>query len=841
VQDIVRDKLAELIGRFGLDLCDDPRRCEALLRDVCGEHRREINALVSATREGVGTELRQSSTGVPKELIVARLTKRLHEDVGIAEDLARWAVETWAIALGLATATEFRFPFKCPKCGAQRNLATRLAGQKIRCPQCSTILFIADNGREVFSAPDPQELSHNAVPPAVASAGSKSEVLRKPTPASVASTAKTSSAIARPSPTALPSAAETSRTPDTSTTALRPSADTAKATPTIVRDEISGRELRSNEQVAQLFGPLCERTTLPEDTVRKVRSHLTEWADKIPHHKFRDFGMLLQIREALYLPHYSITLTTQYETRTVKRVEVLYTGSIPPAAQVTESNIKVWSYSWPLVKEFRAGEEKYSIDSSQEVVACGTCRGSGKVTCPTCSGKGHVQCQNCKGSGWIEQSRTVLRMRPMVTYDARGRGQMTMAPFPETEYYNVQCTTCATTGAVPCPQCKGSRTVQCSICRGSGKMVSLLVVTDSFAPADDLLVHLNPLCAEDVKGLIDNAADYRRVVSILADKIDCESLGAMCNTPLREAVNSVLTCGLSRCSDKTRIVSQRLCIDTADVLEIKYDFQGAPYDLYIVGKEWTVHAPTNPFVKLIENSAAWAKQKLETGKVADGLKMLNRCLEMGQADHVVESVLRPFCDRLADAYAREAAAYGKWWAESLYYSDRAKQMQPAHPAASAHEKAVTRWLGGIAFLPGVCAGIVTASLGFANLRPDVGTIGLVTPIVLSILLWFFYGRKARSTALMILLSFVGAAMASVILYVIGTTPYPTQETAWLYSGSAGAMLSVGMIVITALLPKSLRREHVQVPKDLRLLLSLAQKSFQEDWEDIQGFVHLASL
>ena len=102
MEQIVRSKLAELVGRFGLDLCNDPKRCEALLRDVCGEHKREITALVTAAREGVGAELRQSSAGVPKELIIARLTKRLNENFGLAEDLARWAVESWAVAFGVA-------------------------------------------------------------------------------------------------------------------------------------------------------------------------------------------------------------------------------------------------------------------------------------------------------------------------------------------------------------------------------------------------------------------------------------------------------------------------------------------------------------------------------------------------------------------------------------------------------------------------------------------------------------------------------------------------------------------------------------------------------------------
>ena len=69
MQDIVRSKLAELVGRFGLDLCNDARRCEALLRDVCGEHKREINALVAAAgwrRKRTTPVLRGSAQGADR-------------------------------------------------------------------------------------------------------------------------------------------------------------------------------------------------------------------------------------------------------------------------------------------------------------------------------------------------------------------------------------------------------------------------------------------------------------------------------------------------------------------------------------------------------------------------------------------------------------------------------------------------------------------------------------------------------------------------------------------------------------------------------------------------------
>jgi len=149
MRDVVRLKLCELVRQIGFNLCDDPRRCEAFLRDSI-EANREITALKAAAREGVGEELRRSSAGVPKGLIVFRLAKRLHENYGLAEDLARWAVESWAIALGIGNAEDFRYSFQCPHCGAMGTMASKLAGKKIHCPNCNVALAISANGQEVF-------------------------------------------------------------------------------------------------------------------------------------------------------------------------------------------------------------------------------------------------------------------------------------------------------------------------------------------------------------------------------------------------------------------------------------------------------------------------------------------------------------------------------------------------------------------------------------------------------------------------------------------------------------------------------------------------------------------
>lgn len=101
MNDLPRQTLSKIVHKYGVSLCDDPRRCEGLLRDLCGEHRREIYVLVTALEEGVAADLLGSQDNIPQEVLLARLTKRLIDELALAEDAALWAVESWALALGV--------------------------------------------------------------------------------------------------------------------------------------------------------------------------------------------------------------------------------------------------------------------------------------------------------------------------------------------------------------------------------------------------------------------------------------------------------------------------------------------------------------------------------------------------------------------------------------------------------------------------------------------------------------------------------------------------------------------------------------------------------------------
>ena len=101
MDDLARQTLRELVATHGTDLCSDARRCEGLLRDFCGERRREIFVLVSALRDGVAAELLNPPRHLPLDAHLALMSRRLEEHLALSPTAARWAVESWATALDI--------------------------------------------------------------------------------------------------------------------------------------------------------------------------------------------------------------------------------------------------------------------------------------------------------------------------------------------------------------------------------------------------------------------------------------------------------------------------------------------------------------------------------------------------------------------------------------------------------------------------------------------------------------------------------------------------------------------------------------------------------------------
>ncbi|MBA2503675.1 MAG: hypothetical protein H0V27_12430 [Pyrinomonadaceae bacterium] len=128
--DVPRQTLREIVAKYGRSVCENPKRCKALLRDYCGTHRREINVLIAALEERVGEELLAAGAGrstTPREVLLSRLTKRLENHLALTEGAARWAVDSWAVALGVLSEAEAEARAQNEAENDQRKLETSAA------------------------------------------------------------------------------------------------------------------------------------------------------------------------------------------------------------------------------------------------------------------------------------------------------------------------------------------------------------------------------------------------------------------------------------------------------------------------------------------------------------------------------------------------------------------------------------------------------------------------------------------------------------------------------------------------------------------------------------------
>jgi hypothetical protein len=98
--DRARRTLCEVVSTHGPEIAREPRRLENLLNDLCGEERKAIFVLVHAAREKLPADIEPAVTRGAPALQIERSARRLADTLGFDTALARWAAETWALALG---------------------------------------------------------------------------------------------------------------------------------------------------------------------------------------------------------------------------------------------------------------------------------------------------------------------------------------------------------------------------------------------------------------------------------------------------------------------------------------------------------------------------------------------------------------------------------------------------------------------------------------------------------------------------------------------------------------------------------------------------------------------
>jgi tetratricopeptide (TPR) repeat protein len=92
--------LCAVMNVAGISIIDQPEKAAAMLKEFSqGKYENERRILILALKDEIPQELLKSHKGFTLVNTSAKLRKRLMKNHKMSEDLARWAIETWAKAL----------------------------------------------------------------------------------------------------------------------------------------------------------------------------------------------------------------------------------------------------------------------------------------------------------------------------------------------------------------------------------------------------------------------------------------------------------------------------------------------------------------------------------------------------------------------------------------------------------------------------------------------------------------------------------------------------------------------------------------------------------------------
>jgi hypothetical protein len=99
--ELPRQQLRELLATYGPSLCEEPERCRVLLEEACPGYAPAVEILLGTLEQSVPKDLLAAPPGRDWDALSRPQVSRLEETY--APEAARWAVESWALALGKVT------------------------------------------------------------------------------------------------------------------------------------------------------------------------------------------------------------------------------------------------------------------------------------------------------------------------------------------------------------------------------------------------------------------------------------------------------------------------------------------------------------------------------------------------------------------------------------------------------------------------------------------------------------------------------------------------------------------------------------------------------------------
>ena len=101
-------KLRALQSEHGEALWADPQRCRLLLDEAMPAQRREVNVLLAAVTQHAVADLLDARDEQTVLLMLTPSADRIADELAMTPQAARWAVQTWALAMGLVSESALR-------------------------------------------------------------------------------------------------------------------------------------------------------------------------------------------------------------------------------------------------------------------------------------------------------------------------------------------------------------------------------------------------------------------------------------------------------------------------------------------------------------------------------------------------------------------------------------------------------------------------------------------------------------------------------------------------------------------------------------------------------------
>jgi hypothetical protein len=99
---IPRKKLCKILRDYDISILKDSNRFRGLLNDLCkGQYSREINAITTLLEEHIPQDLLISKNKIPFNVISEKYQLKLRENTYLSEELIKWSIASWALALGI--------------------------------------------------------------------------------------------------------------------------------------------------------------------------------------------------------------------------------------------------------------------------------------------------------------------------------------------------------------------------------------------------------------------------------------------------------------------------------------------------------------------------------------------------------------------------------------------------------------------------------------------------------------------------------------------------------------------------------------------------------------------